>query len=66
MAEHVIYLTTGKNPKGDGLVAIASRGQPQLGDVTCSILAVEVVPDVEAAEKWFEKMRVERPWEARN
>lgn len=66
MAENEIYLTVGKNPKGDGLLAIMSEGQPQMGDEKCTVLTLEVVKDMEEARTWFERMKVERPWEERN
>lgn len=66
MAESEIYLTVDKNPKGDGLLAIMSEGQPQMGDEKCTVLTLEVVKDMEEARTWFERMKVERPWEERN
>lgn len=65
MAENKIYLTWDKNPKGAGLLAIISQGQPQLGDKNCTVLTLEVVPNAKAAKKWFRRMAQERPWETR-
>lgn len=65
MSEGKIYLTVGKNPKGKGLLAIMSMGQPQLGDAECTILTVEIVKNQKQARKWFERMAQERPWEMR-
>ena len=66
MAEREIYLTTDRNPKGSGLLAIISQGQPQLGDMNCTVLTLEVVQNRKAAKKWFRRMMVERPWEERH
>lgn len=66
MAEDTIYLTVGDNPKGIGLLAIISRGQPQLGDDHCTLLTLEVVKNMKAAKAWYRRMKIERPWEARN
>ena len=66
MAEDRIYLTVAPDPKGRGLLAIISQGQPQEGDVNVVVLTLEVVKDEEAANAWYQKMVVERPWEARN
>ena len=62
MAEDRIYLTVDQDPKGRGLLAIITQGQPQFGDKEVIVLTLEVVPDLAAAEKWYEQMLVERPW----
>ena len=66
MTENELYLTAGKNPKGKGLLAIITQGHIQLNDKTCTILTLEVVPNMKAAKVWFKKMKIERPWEPRN
>lgn len=66
MSESRIYLTYNPNPKGKGLLAVISQGQPQLGDKNVVVLDVEIVPNRKAAKAWYNKMLVQRPWEARN
>jgi len=66
MAEDKIYLTVGKNPKGGGLLAIISQGQPQEGAATCTVLDLEIVPNMKAAKRWYKQAMIERPWEPRN
>lgn len=66
MAEDKIYLTTDKNPNGPGLLAVMTLGHPQRGDADWTILLIEVVPDLDAAEEWFEEMYIEMPWERRH
>lgn len=66
MVEHRVYLTYGPNPKGKGLLAVISQGQPQFGDIQTIILNVEIVPNRKAAKVWYRKMLVERPWEVRS
>lgn len=61
MSEDKIYLTTGPDPKGRGLLAIMSLGSPQLGDKT-TVLTLEIVEDQDAAHEWFARMKVQRPW----
>ncbi len=65
MSEDTIYLTTGPNPKGPGLLAIMTRGQMQLGDRHVEVLTLEVVQTYEEARQWFRQMKIERPWETR-
>lgn len=65
MAEHQYYLTTG--PDGQGrLLAVCSRGSPQKGDRDVIVLDVEIVRDEAEARAWFERVLIERPWEARS
>lgn len=59
------YLTTKENPKGPGLLSIISLGSPQLGDANIDILAFEVCDNQAEAEAWYARMKIERPWEAR-
>ena len=66
MAEDRIYLTVDKNPKGNGLLAVISQGQPQLGDDDVVVLDVTTVKNMKAARKWYKRMLIERPWELRN
>lgn len=65
MAEDTIYLTVDKDPKGCGLLAIMSQGHPMF-DAHCTVLTLEVVPNMKAAKQWYKRMNVERPWETRN
>jgi len=65
MAEDYIYLTVDKDPKGRGLLAIMTQGHPQFGDANCTVLTLEVVPNMKAAKLWFERMKIEKPWETR-
>jgi len=62
MSRDYIYLTTGKDPNGRGLIAIMSCGSPQAGDAETHILTLEIVPDLAAAKAWFERMLIEQPW----
>jgi len=57
-----LYLTTGKNPKGDGLLAVISYGQPQRGDKEVTALTLEIVDNQAEAEIWFRQMKIEKPW----
>jgi hypothetical protein len=66
VAEDKIYVTIDKNPRGPGVLAVISQGQPQLGDQEVTILTFEVLPNRKAAKQWFRRMKVERPWEIRN
>jgi hypothetical protein len=60
-----LVLTWG--PTRDGrMIGVISDGSPQLGDDGVTCLAVELCPTQRDAEAWFERMKVERPWEARN
>lgn len=65
MAENKFYLTTGPDPKGRGLMAIVTLGQPQRGDKNVQVLDVELVKDQQEAEEWFARVLKERPWETR-
>ena len=66
MAEHAYYLTTHPDPHGRGLMAVVTLGHPQLGDATAKVCTVDVVADQQAANVWFDRMMVEKPWEERN
>lgn len=66
MAEDIIYLTVGDDPKGRGLLAIMSRGSPQRGDKNVTVLTLEVVKNMKEAKAWFRRMKIEQPWEIRN
>lgn len=66
MAESKIYLTTAPNPKGPGLLAVISRGQPQLGDLDVTVLDMEVCGTEDEARNWYQRMLIEKPWEQRN
>ena len=63
MAEDHIYLTVDTDPKGRGLLAIMTQGSPQFGDKEVIVLTLEVVPDMDAANKWYDQMLIERPWQ---
>lgn len=63
--EHQHYLTTGRDSQGR-LIAICSLGSPQRGDRNVTVLDVEIVRDQAEARAWFERVLVERPWEARS
>ena len=65
MAENHIYLTVGKNPKGKGLLAVMTYGSLKLGDKRITVLTLEIVKNMKAAERWFKQMTIERPWETR-
>lgn len=65
MSEDRIYLTVGDDPKGRGLIAVMSQGQPQLGDAHCTVLTIEIVKNMKQAKAWFRRMKDERPWETR-
>lgn len=63
-----LYLTVAREkrqPQNDGYVAVISDGHVQRGDEKCTVLTVEVVPNMKAAKAWFRRMKVERPWETR-
>lgn len=66
MAEDAMYLTVGDDPEGRGKLAIITIGQPQLGDERCTVLTLEIVKNMKAARAWYRRMKIERPWEARN
>lgn len=61
---HGLYLTTGRDPAGR-MLAMCSDGSPQLGHSVVSILAIEVVSDIDEATDWFKRMKRDRPWETR-
>ena len=63
-----LYLTVAREkrqPQNDGYIAVISDGHVQLGE-DCTVLTVEVVPNMKAARAWFKRMKVERPWEGRH
>lgn len=62
---HGLYLTCGKDGHGR-LIAICSDGSPQLGHEGVTVLTLEVVKSPKEARRWFERVRQERPWEARH
>jgi hypothetical protein len=66
MAEDRFYLTVGDDPHGRGLLAIISFGSPQYGDENVTVLTLEVVKNMKAAKRWYKRMLIEQPWEARN
>lgn len=59
-----LYLTIGRDSKGR-LLALCSDGSPQRGHDDAIILSVEVVENEAAADAWFMRMQLERPWETR-
>lgn len=64
-----LYLTVAREkrqPQNDGYIAVISDGHVQVGDEECTVLTVEVVPNMKAARAWFKRMKVERPWEERH
>jgi len=65
MAQDRLYLTVAPRSDG-GLLAIISQGTPQRGDKTCTVLKITSIATKEEAEAWFDRMLIERPWEARN
>jgi hypothetical protein len=65
VTENRIYLTVGKDPKGHGLLAVISQGQPRYGDAQCTVLSVTVVPNMKAAKRWYNQEMLKRPWETR-
>jgi len=65
MAEDTMYLTVNENPDGPGLIAVITMGQPQLGDKCVVVLDVTIVPDIAAADAWYEREKIEKPWETR-
>lgn len=66
MAKDYLYLTIGDDPKGRGLLAVMTQGHPQWGDHRCVILTMEIVKTEQEAQVWFDRMKIERPWEPRN
>jgi hypothetical protein len=69
MAQDKMYLTVDKQkrqPENDGYIAVISLGQPQLGDQEVTILGIKVVKDRKEAEAWFERAKIEQPWELRS
>ena len=65
MAEDRMYLSVDENPDGPGLIAVITQGHPRAGDANCTVLTLEIVEDMAAAERWYERMKVEKPWESR-
>lgn len=65
MAEDTMYLTVDRDREKGGMIAVITRGQPQLGDESVVILSVERFKNMKEAKTWYRRMRVERPWEAR-
>jgi hypothetical protein len=65
MAEDTMYLTIKDDKEKGGMIAVISMGHPQLGDKNVNVLDVNRVPDKKAAEEWYERMKLERPWETR-
>jgi len=47
------------------LIAVITQGHPRAGDANCTVLTLEIVEDMAAAERWYERMKVEKPWESR-
>ena len=67
MAENRIYLSVlPSTPKGRELLAVMTQGSPQFGDKEVVVLTIEVVPDMNAANKWYDRMLIERPWVTRS
>ena len=68
MVHDGIYLTVGPNPRTPGLpklLAVITRGQPQIGDMSVLVLSVEAVNSMKEAKTWYRRMMHERPWEQR-
>lgn len=65
MAESKMYLTVSDDPRGRGKLAIVTLGHPQRGDAKCEVLTLTVVKDHAEACAWYERMKIERPWETR-
>jgi hypothetical protein len=59
-----LVLTTGADPRGRGILAIITQGgHPQLDrERVCEVLTLEIFKTRKEARRWFEQMRVERPW----
>ena len=66
MSESELYLTVDNDPKGDGLIAIISKGHPRLGDEEVVICDVNRVYSKAEADEWFKQQCITRPWEARS
>lgn len=56
------YLSTNKNPKGDGLLAVISDGHPQRGHQDIEICDVEVVKNIKEAKAWYRQRCRDLPW----
>lgn len=61
----MIYLSTGNDKNGYGLIGVISSGSPKFGDTEIKILDVGRFETKHDAEKWFEKMLIEKPWEVK-
>jgi hypothetical protein len=63
---HGLCLST-KNVNGR-MIAVISDGTPQRDDYPVTILTVEKFApnDDAAAREWFERMKIEQPWNERN
>lgn len=61
---HGLFLTVDTLDDGR-MVAIASDGTPQLGHNPVTVLTLESVKSRREAIKWFDEIRVTRPWERR-
>lgn len=65
MAEDTMYLTIARDPNSSGWIAAITMGQPQLGDNNVTLLTIEVLKSRTEAREWFERMKIEKPWETR-
>ena len=63
------YLTVAtekRKPQRDGYIAVISRGHFRRGDAETLLCAVDVMPNVKAARRWFREQVETEPWERRN
>jgi hypothetical protein len=63
--KHGLYLTTGPDKEGRGLLALISDGSPQWGDEEITVLDVEIFQSIEEAREWFAEMQILQPWNRR-
>jgi hypothetical protein len=64
----MLYLTVGKKkrkPQNDGYIAVITEGVYGV-DHDVVVCNVEIVQSTEEAERWFDAMKMARPWEPRN
>ena len=62
MSQDRYYLTFGKKLRPDGTMeVIMTEGHP-IKDFECTVLAVELVKNRREGMRWYNKMRIEKPW----
>lgn len=67
VVNHGLYLTNSPHPSEPGkILAIITDGQTRCGSPDMIVLTLDVFNTAKEALQWFERCKIERPWDKGN